>query len=656
MKTPRFSFLAILALTVAGTLPARAAGSIRVTISPNVLLADGISTATVSAEVRSSSGRPARDGTEVRFYTTAGQITQVSFTSAGVARATLTAAAVPQAANISVSAGIDQAVVTIPMVSKLVETNVGGRVLKITGKYVAFSEDKRFIQADGQVKVVFRGLEVEANSVQLDINDNTLKALGKVHLSSDDKNLVGDRAWIDLKTFEGYILAVGFKQWFSAYGLTELPEKPKKLNPDFELVDLTDSKLLWVSKQANYTMDERVQVQGARAFVAGLKSIRMPFHQVDLDRGFGDSGQYIGIGTEGLSLDLPLYVRMTPNASTAFNIGYGSRGGGIGYFTRDKGLHIDMIQKYGLAGASEGEARITDIASPSRLGFQWSHTQQIAKTTRLVSNLQFPEHRDMYGQLNLTSGLPIGNLSLAMSGAKTRRASGLAKTFQFAFETKPKPIASGKVNASVETTFFRRDQQSVRTSFGFGSERSRRRTFDLPGTQYQTVGLKLRPRPAQLMKGLTLDSSASLRTVMGGFNSGFGPAFETQLRKTLPRNGYLSFGINYNHLASINDFAPVQGKINTNLNVSYPVTSKFRITALGTMALDAESRNSLLQLSYQISESWRFDVLHSLFRFGGFGDSDYQFGISRAIGGRELGLYWSRREHKFIVEFGAARF
>src|SRR5690242_16954322 len=117
MKTrtlPLFSFLALLCLLL--VRPALAAGAIRVSVSPSVLLADGVSNAVVTAEVRTSSGSPARDGTEVRFYTTAGTITQVAFTSAGVARATLTASSVPQAANISVSVGIDQAVTTVPMV------------------------------------------------------------------------------------------------------------------------------------------------------------------------------------------------------------------------------------------------------------------------------------------------------------------------------------------------------------------------------------------------------------------------------------------------------------------------------------------------------------------------------------------------------------
>jgi hypothetical protein len=74
------------------------------------------------------------------------------------------------------------------------------------------------------------------------------------------------------------------------------------------------------------------------------------------------------------------------------------------------------------------------------------------------------------------------------------------------------------------------------------------------------------------------------------------------------------------------------------------------------MALDARSRNSVFQMSYQLTDQWRVDMLHTLFLAGPFSAMDYQLGIARDIGGRELGIYWSRRQHKFIVEFGAARF
>ena len=636
-------------VSILAPLPAHAAGSVRVSVSPNVLLADGVSTATVTAQVNNASGRPARDGTEVRFYTTAGNITQVAFTSAGVARATLTSSAVPQTANISVSAGIDQAVITVPMVSKLVEAAVGGRVMKIQGKYVAFSEDKRFIQADEQVRVNFRGVQIEANSVQVDIGRDTVKALGKVVISSDGKTLTGDRVWLDLKSFEGYITAVGTRKWFSAYGLTDLPERPKNLNPDFELVDLTDSRLLWVAKQANYIIDERVQVQGARAYVGGLKTIRMPFHESDLKVGFGETGQYIGFGSNGINLNVPIYLKMTPGSSTAFQVNYGAPAqGSLGYFSRTNGLSVDLVEKYGFAGASEGQASLTNMTDIDRWGFFWNHTQQVNKTTRLVTNLQFPEHKDLYGQMNLTTGLPVGTLNLAMAGAMPHRTGQLAKTFSYSFETKPKPLAGGKLAFSVETTGLARDAQDVRLTQGL--------RVPVPNDQYETIGFKVRPQPVGLGAGFVLDSSAALRAVAGNRNNGFGPAIETNIRKTLKNNGQLSFGLSYNHLATINDLIPTSGKLNANMNLGYQVTKRLRVAAMGTMALDAPSRNSILQASYQIAPGWRVDALHTLFKFGQYGGSDMQLGITRSIGSRDLSIYWSTQAHRWLIDFGAARF
>lgn len=633
--------------------PARAAGSIRINVSPTVLLADGVSTAAVTAEVRSSSGRPVRDGTEVRFYTTAGSITDVAFTSAGVARATLTSSAVPQAANISVSVGIDQAVTTVPMVSRLVEANVGGRVLKVTGKYVAFSEDRKFIQSDDQVKVKFRGVEIQANSVQVDLNRNVLVALGKVQITSGEKVKVGERLWLDLKSFESFIVAVGTRQWFSAYGLTDLPERPKNLNANFDLMDLTDSKLIWVSRSASYIIDDRVQMPNARAYVGGIKSIRMPFHEADLDEGFGGGDRYIGIGTDGINLNLPLYVAMSPSASTAFQVNYGSSRGGIGAFTRQRGLSIDVVQKYGFSGSSEGEAAIVGLTTPDRIGLFWNHTQRINSTTRLVADIQFPQHRDLYGSINLTSGLPIGNLRVATSVSQLRQ-NPLSHTLSVGFETKPKMIAGGKLAITGETSYFQRNETTTRFRPG-GTGRGIR--FNLPPTQYETVGVRVRPAQLSLRRGLTLDSSLTLRGVMGNNGrSGFGPTGEVQLRQNLPRNGSFSIGLNYNGLPSITDILPTNGKARATLNLMYPITDKIRISAFGNLGLDSNNRHSVLQMSYRFSPRWSFSLLHTFFQFNDYSDFDYQIGIAREIGGRNLGLYWSRREHRWIIEFGAGRF
>jgi hypothetical protein len=346
-------------------------------------------------------------------------------------------------------------------------------------------------------------------------------------------------------------------------------------------------------------------------------------------------------------VDIPFYVRMSPSASTAVHLGYGSSRGGIGSFTRNRGLSVDLVQKYGFAGASEGEAMLTDMSSLNRWGFAWTHTQQFSQRTRLVSNLQFPEHRDMYGSLNLTSGLPIGTLQASISAIKPRRGE-LANTLSLAFETKPRPVANNRAAFSVETSFFRRDAQPVRLARGV--------RVNTPNVEYQAISAKLRPQTLNLGAGFSLDTVASLRAVNGNTRSGFGPALETNFRRALPNNGTLSFGLNYNPLTTVSSLYSMQGKLNSQFNLSYPITSRLRITALGSAALDGRSHHTLAQVSYQVAPKWRLEVLHTMFRFGGFDDYDMQFGISRAIGSRDLGIYWSRREHRFIVEFGAARF
>ncbi|HEU4753434.1 MAG TPA: hypothetical protein VFU47_10045, partial [Armatimonadota bacterium] len=332
-----------------------------------------------------------------------------------------------------------------------------------------------------------------------------------------------------------------------------------------------------------------------------------------------------------------------------FHVGYGARSNGVGYFSRERGLSVDLVQKYGFSGSSEGEASLTNMTSFDRWGFYWSHTQQLAKTTRLVSNLQFPEHRDMWGSLNLTSGLPIGNLQVGVAAARPHQTGVLTKTLSFAFETKPKPVLDGKLAITASTSSFWRDAQNIRVARGI--------RVPVQNTQYQTFGINARPQPLKLGGGFTLDSSLSLRAVTGNNQGGgFGPAMEAQVRRQLGQNGFLSFGLSYNHLASINDFLPTNGRLNATFTLNHQIGRRLKIAALGTAALDAESRNSLLQASYQLTPSWRLDLVNSFFRYGQFGDNDFQFGVARSFGPRELSLYWSSREHRFLFEFGASRF
>ena len=146
-------------------------GSIRLDARPNILLSDGHSTATITASVRDSGGNLVPDGTQVRFTTTAGTITEVVLTSSGSARATLTSSSLPGTADVSafVAEGAS-ATVKVQMVASLADVSRTSPVINVEGKYVAYSEGLRVIEAMEHAVVRFEGLRIEADAVQVDLN------------------------------------------------------------------------------------------------------------------------------------------------------------------------------------------------------------------------------------------------------------------------------------------------------------------------------------------------------------------------------------------------------------------------------------------------------------------------------------------------------
>ena len=89
--------------------------SVTLSATPNSILADGISTSTVRAELKDASGRPLRNQS-VYFATTAGEIDYVVTTDAsGVASATLVSDAGSEDVTATVTATIDQVSKTIPV-------------------------------------------------------------------------------------------------------------------------------------------------------------------------------------------------------------------------------------------------------------------------------------------------------------------------------------------------------------------------------------------------------------------------------------------------------------------------------------------------------------------------------------------------------------
>lgn len=96
--------------------------SVLLTAAPTTIAADGVSTSTVTATVRSNSGHPVADGTEVVFSTTmgtlAGGAVYTTTTQSGVAIAVLTAPETDGTASITARAGEAEGTIEVSLITQ----------------------------------------------------------------------------------------------------------------------------------------------------------------------------------------------------------------------------------------------------------------------------------------------------------------------------------------------------------------------------------------------------------------------------------------------------------------------------------------------------------------------------------------------------------
>jgi parallel beta-helix repeat protein len=91
---------------------ATSAGSIVVTASPAEILADGISTSTITAYITDMCGLPVPDGTVVDWETTEGTVISTSITMGGVAVTTLTSSTYPAIAGVTASITVGETMIS----------------------------------------------------------------------------------------------------------------------------------------------------------------------------------------------------------------------------------------------------------------------------------------------------------------------------------------------------------------------------------------------------------------------------------------------------------------------------------------------------------------------------------------------------------------
>jgi invasin-like protein len=621
-------------------------GSLSLQATPQVVRADGHSTTTITAEVRDSGGGIVPDGTPVHFTTTVGQIDAVVPTVAGRARATFTSDAIAGVAQVSAFAGASSATISVRMAEDPSALTPRSRVLSLHGKYVAYSESRGVLEAIGDARCTWKGQSITAQAVQADLNLNIIRAQDGVTVESHKKKstVTGDRLALDMLGDVATLVQRDTRQVLDFVSLT--PLVGQRVSPDpVAWADLNDSDVLWVAEEAIAVPGQKVQLRKASAYLGGQRVLRLPYHEVSLAEGISPQGQrYIGVGTQGLTVDLPYYLGMSPSASTSLRLEHGSRTG-FGWYGTNPDWQLNLQRQYGLPGATEGVVSL-GWGTSGDYGLHWNHTQQLAKGTQAYALLEYPRLQDLYTNLNLSRQGRQGSLGLNLSAQKVQDR-GFSRTIDLNAQTAPRQLAHTGLKLSLESRFY-------------DSRGGDYVTFD--GKQYvvapsfsRELGLRLTPAMAKLGGG-ALSSWVSLRQVWGSRDqSGVGLAGALAFNHPIGRTGGLSLNYSYNRFPG-NTFYGNAGRQNLSASVRLAPTRRLYLGLFGSLGLDSPTKTMNANAAYSFGPLWRLELQQTAYSFPLLHESDLQFGLSRSLGPRDLKVYWSTLRHRILFEIAGGGF
>lgn len=622
-------------------------GSLALRAAPDVVRSDGHSTTTITAEVRDSSGRIVPDGTQVHFTTTAGRIDEVAPTVAGRARATFTSDAIEGVAQVSAFSGGSSATLSIRMAENPEALTPASRVMTLSGKYVAYSESRGVLEGIGDIRLTWKGQLITAQAVQADLLSNVIRAQDGVTVQARHKkaSVTGDRIAIDMLSDQATLVTGDKRQVIDLPTLSALTGSITALAPNPVVWDdLTDSQMLWVAKRAVVIPGQKVQLSQTSAYLGGQRIVHLPYHEVSLTEGLSSQGQqYLGVGTNGLTIDLPYYLGMSPEASTSLRLRRGQPTG-FGWYGTNPGWELDLQRQYGLPGGTQGTFAFDRITS-SDWGLHWDHSQHLAKGTQAYALLEYPAHRDLFTNLNLSHQGHWGGLTLNLSGNKLE-GHGFSRTLDLSAESAPRPLGGG-LRLSLESRLYDARNGDFVAFDG--------KQYAVAPSYSREVGLRLTPAVLKLGRG-GLSSWLSVKQVWGSADrSGFGVEGSAVFNQPIGRTGGMTLNYSYNQFPGVTFYGPA-GRQNLSASLRISPVKRLSLSTFGSLGLDSPTRTLTVNAAYSFGPLWRLELEQTAYHFQTLQEADLQFGISRSLGARSLTLYWSRLQHRVLFEVTGGTF
>ena len=620
--------------------------SLKLSVSPTILLADGKSVALISAEVRDDRGNLVPDGTQVQFSTSSGVLRDtVVVTSAGTARTQLTSSAVPGIATITA---------TVPGASAFAEVRLAftddpemlrqrvSTYLFSSSQYLAYSVGWRCVEAvssEQKAEMIVGNVRLQARSYQYRLDDDLLIAEGAV-LTRGKRMLVAERLRYSPRRDEGQAVIVEDERVREVIFKGPLWEQePVTVSkPDaYAYIDLSASELLFVVDSALLIPGERVQFRNAKLYVAGQKLLTLPMYDLSFRTGEPLGQQIIGINSGGLSIDLPLYYMVSPQAVGALRLRHAQRVGRAVYAIRP-GWSLDLEHTYNRPGVMEGALALNSLTRGD-WGLRWSHAHWFSPSASTHLFVDIPAHRHLYVNSGLSYGFGRGRIGLNLSGGQSLAGTRYRdRRSDLYVESNPVKLGSS-LRMTVSTTFSSRVTE-------FSNQRLR--------TDGAGVRSRLYTTPLRLA-GFAVNSSLAASYLWGSSQAAGGNLLATvSASRALWDGAFLSLTYDYTHdrLVQVTGY----GRQRLSGMFAWSVGQRFNASLVGTRILDSDSLTLFADTSYRLSALWRIGANFSYNRFQGTRYNDLQLSVGYRIGIRELLLTWSSLTRRWQIDLIAAGF
>lgn len=634
-------------------------GIIKLTTFPGITVADGRSTITISAQIRDTTGRLVADGTQVVFSTTLGNFRDpIVTTERGYAQVVLVAGSISGVAKITASALAYNAVSTVEVefvADRAMLAAANDYVEVVAPEYLMYSLDQKVLGGSGhggKVHLQYREVEITADDLQLNVPAYEVRAR-KARLKFGKIDQVFDELYFKLNERKGYgsttartvaavsmqlhgaMLAVPIeREQYSMFevhadGLTR-PNDPVG-DHLFEFEDLSESASAINSKKAVAFPRREIQFHKADVYVGGAKLLTLPLFQVSL---YGQTPilteQVVNVYDNQISINYPHYLSLKPGFTSLLRFRTGDRYG-RGYSTSG-GAFLDYEVDWHKGDDLEGSLSINGLARKD-WGLGIRHFQKIDDRSTFNIGLELPAHQSISGSGSVSR--QFNGFTMSLSGNSARSLKGPtfdSSSYAFVAETNGSQIGKSpfKVYNGITAT-----QNNTHTDF-----------YDRSQSAFG-IRSRLQMTPWKVDSSSMVNFSFTVSKLQGENTlKGLTYFSDVSLSKRLGRNASTVLTYNFAEDGFTNQ---VIGRHSLSMQAYYSA-GRTTLSLFGNKSLDLDRLTYYGDTSYRVSQFWRLSYAYTYNRYLGSSYLDDSWMLAYRLGGRDIGLVYSRQTKRFGLQ------